>query len=280
MKKFSILLIVVLIAGALSAQENTSRFSQKPSNSPEIVLKDIQATLLTEDFEGTTFPPTDWTVNNFHSDPTCNWHREDDGTGNFVAQCLYADVNMMQERITSPAMNFSTEAGITLSFAFYTSFYWFVDPYDGADVTVEVSVDGGTTWTPIWQEEDYGTFENWTWYDVTLPLTAYEGQSSVLISFYYYGNDGAQFMLDNVVVASTTNIEENEISLNVFPNPVSDFISMTQNADVQLFNVFGQEVLSLTDVNSIDVSSLPCGTYMLRMNIGEEFYTKKIQIIR
>lgn len=280
MKKISILLILVLMAGVLSAQENTSRFSHKTGSSPELVLKDIQATLLTEDFEGTTFPPTGWTVANFHSNPTCNWHRADDGAGNFVAQCLYADANMMQERLTAPAFNFSAEAGITLSFSFYTSFYWFVDPYDGADVTVEVSSDGGTIWTIIWQEEDYGTFENWTWYNVTLPLTAYEGQSNVMIAFYYHGNDGAQFMLDNVVVASTTDIEENEIALNVFPNPVTDIITMTQNADVRLFNVLGQEILSLTDVNSIDVSNLPTGSYMLRMNIDDEFYTKKIQIIR
>lgn len=279
MKKIFILSFAMLFAMVTFAQVSTSKKADKVSSPTTEFYKDIMATLLSEDFEG-TFPPAGWSVTNFHSNPDSNWHQEDDGTGNLVAECLYSDASMMDEWLISPSLDLSAQAGVTLSFMFYTSYYWFVNPYNGANMFVKVSTDGGTNWSPEWIEEDYGTFENWTWYTVTLPLTAYEGQADVKIAFNYVGDDGAQFLLDNVIITETTNIAENESVLTIYPNPASDVVAISQNADVEIFNVYGQLIGSYQDVNTIDVTQLNSGLYIFRIRMEDKVVSKSINVVR
>ena len=189
-KLFTFLTLIVFVFASSFAQTNISKTAGEMTNSPINHLNGIKSVLLSQDFEGTTFPPANWTVVNYHAVATSNWNRgtSEDGTNNY-ANIEYTDANMMQERLITPAINLSAQSAAYLTFSFSTSYYWFVDPENGADLKVEVSTNGGTTWTTIWTEVDYGVFENWTWYDVTLPLTAYLGQSNVKVSFYYVGND-------------------------------------------------------------------------------------------
>ncbi len=77
--------------------------------------------------------------------------------------------------------------------------------------------------------------------------------------------------------------------VKVYPNPTSHQITVqmnagqNQNLELEMYNMLGQRVYdqSLTDQNGmiyqqIDVSSLSDGIYLLKVNEGNNFYSKKI----
>jgi len=56
-------------------------------------------------------------------------------------------------------------------------------------------------------------------------------------------------------------------SLAVYPNPVKDILNIDSDKPVhsiRIYNVYGTEVAHATDTNSINVSHLPAGVYMVR----------------
>ena len=56
-------------------------------------------------------------------------------------------------------------------------------------------------------------------------------------------------------------------SLAIYPNPVKDVLNIASDKpvhSVRIYNVYGTEVAHATDTNSIDVSHLPAGVYMVR----------------
>jgi hypothetical protein len=175
-----------------------ARFSEFPVNYSKIQYTSRNI-VFSEDFESGTFPPSGWTKIDFHANPTSNWH-EDTDLGNTFPQVLYNDANLMDEWLITPSLDLTSYTDLQLRFSFFTSYYWLVDPFDGADFMVKVSTDGGTNWTQIWVEEDYGVFSSYVWYDVVLPFNAYAGMSNVKIAFHWYGDDGAQTRFDDVIL--------------------------------------------------------------------------------
>ncbi len=56
-------------------------------------------------------------------------------------------------------------------------------------------------------------------------------------------------------------------SLAVYPNPVKDVLNIATDKpihSIRIYNVYGTEVARATDTNSIDLSHLPSGVYMVR----------------
>jgi hypothetical protein len=77
------------------------------------------------------------------------------------------------------------------------SYYWGVSPNDNYDMEVWISTDGGTTYsTKLWDESGEGTFSNYVFYEESISLSAYVGQSNIKIGFRYVGADGAQGNFD------------------------------------------------------------------------------------
>ena len=74
-------------------------------------------------------------------------------------------------------------------------------------------------------------------------------------------------------------IEENQISIAVYPNPATDFIHVVtcNGASVQMFNAVGQQVLS-TEETDINVSELPRGVYFVRVNLNGNIATQRLII--
>lgn len=59
-------------------------------------------------------------------------------------------------------------------------------------------------------------------------------------------------------------IEKPEVTL--YPNPVNNVLNFTENIEkVELYNVLGQKVISKTNTNSIDVSNIEKGAYIVRI---------------
>jgi len=93
-------------------------------------------------------------------------------------------------------------ATTTLTFQFNTSLNWMVTQPNG-DILVKVSTDGGTTWTQVWREEDFGTFVDWAWNTVTVDLSSYAGQG-IKVAFNLVANDNANVEIDAVNISSVS----------------------------------------------------------------------------
>ncbi|MDF1544987.1 MAG: GEVED domain-containing protein [bacterium] len=161
------------------------------------------ADLLSEGFEGGLVPPTGWTntVNNpytWESDSYAPYE------GTYYASCFYDESysGTQDEWLISPSIDLTSGGSAwTLSFFWQGSYYWSVDPNPNCDLEVYFSTDGGATWIgPVWDENGIGVFDNWVWYNTTLPLTAYLGETDFKFAFRYAGYDGAQFSIDAITI--------------------------------------------------------------------------------
>jgi hypothetical protein len=97
----------------------------------------------------------------------------------------------------------------------------------------------------------------------------FEDNTPLSISYYrlkQWDNDG-RFELSKVIQIS----QKTTTKLAVYPNPVSSVLTLETDAkgDYQIINIVGQTVLKgQTNAPSIDVSTLPIGTYFLQ--VGKE----------
>ena len=92
----------------------------------------------------------------------------------------------------------------------------------------------------------------------------------------------------HVYDSNTLSVSENEFSsnnVNVYPNPVIDFINVTSKnliTSITVFNLSGQQLFNKkpisTGTNIIDVSQFKSGLYLLKIDTETASYTKKILI--
>ena len=85
---------------------------------------------------------------------------------------------LCDELLISPSMDFSAQSNLQLDFKAYHD-----GAYGSGDATVEVSTDGGTTWSVELTLTPAASWENYS-----VNLSAYDGASNVLIGFRW--NDG------------------------------------------------------------------------------------------
>lgn len=84
---------------------------------------------------------------------------------------------------------------------------------------------------------------------------------------------------NNVKYLSVKDVAETKIV--VYPNPVLenltiDFEPNTNNATVEVFTLYGQNILTVPYSNTINVSSLPAGMYLVKIIDGAEIKTFRI----
>lgn len=80
-------------------------------------------------------------------------------------------------------------------------------------------------------------------------------------------------------------IDENTNTLVVFPNPANNFITLENaaGADITVYNITGQEVMNLTATQAnqtLNVSGLSEGLYVVRVANGNEVATCKVSVVR
>jgi len=161
--------------------------------------------LLSEDFEEGLIPPAGWKgiVNNSNYSweiGNNNFHE-----GKYSAKCLNDIQNNHQDEwIVTPILDLRGYSAIYLSFWWFLSYYWAVSPYDFYDLNVKISIDGGTNWTLIWSENSLTPFENWNWYNTSfgkhIDLSRYNDKKNISIGFQYFGKNGAQLNIDDIVI--------------------------------------------------------------------------------
>lgn len=206
------------------------------------VISYAQTTILYEDFEGGTLPQgwtqqtlaTDggWLVGN-SAQLSGQWFSIPSHTTFAASSDDLCECNKSADFLILPSFNFTSYTAVFLKVDVY---------YEGssnyapsvahlADIaTLEVSTDGGATWTAV------DSLPN-TWYqngwldDVEIDLTAYAGMNNVLVAFKYNdnsalsGNDGYGFAVDNVHLYEPVTRDMQLLSIT---NDVFDTIGMQQ----------------------------------------------------
>jgi len=167
---------------------------------------------LSENFEGETFPPTGWTIQQTNQNQTWIQHPTMLLGGDFAA-IVDRDTNMEphEEWLISPAVNLTGYDSAFLRFTVAMSYYYGVAPYDKYGISVRLSLDGGSTWEEIWTENELGVFSEMAPKNVMLNISTGINLTNVKVAFVYTGTDGARLYLDNISV--------NELAQHVFPEP-------------------------------------------------------------
>ncbi len=297
MKKLYILFFALVIgsytyaqnsnyAKAKSNKENFERVVKAPVDI--IVHKAGKGTIIDEGFEGASFPPANWTQVINNTSETWKMYDFDPYEGLQFASCAY-DANIVQqdEYLVTPSMDFSLTTAPTLNFWFNGNKYWSVNPYDNCDLFIYASTDGGTSWSSaLWSEEVDTTWGLFEWAEVTVDLSTYTGQSSVVIAFNYYGLDGAQFNVDAVLIEGTVGIEEVKIpvTFKLFPNPAKDYFNIKMNSQIEyikIYNLIGKVILEKKVENNeikLNTSDFEPGLYFLKIKTENGIVTRKVTV--
>lgn len=196
---------------------NTDGNTQNDANSSNITLSVVTGVSLpfTEGFTATTFPPTNWTLNN--GGQTVTWARATVGTapttGNSAMMDNFSsstDLTGDVDDLKTPALNLSSYTTASLTFdvahARYSSQY--ID-----SLKVLVSTDCGTTWTTVYakggstlatQADQTSAYNSpTTWRNETVNLTPYVGNNAVYVMFRNVSGYGQKLYLDNVNITGT-----------------------------------------------------------------------------
>jgi hypothetical protein len=250
--------------------------------------------LLTQNFEGATFPPTGWARTSTNA--TRQW---DFTTVNFDAagQADYtisgtksASINWIgtanTATLTSPSFSLVGTTSPTLYFKVVVGYSYMVVG-DAGDLFAEVSTNGGTTWTPLWNDDAETGFiddgdgnPNTDLYNdnivsVQRSLAAYAGQANVQIRFRYVATDADIAAIDDVIVSATT-LATNEVgtktkSVSIYPNPTKGEINIKTDKKIKSSTVVDMAGRSLikTNAEKSDLSLLPKGTYLMQVEFTD-----------
>lgn len=153
----------------------------------------------TEPFDSTTAAPEGWSVVNADG-TTGGWDFGDPGkrgnttggSGGFamVDSDHYGSGKKQDSSLISPVFDLTGNTNPQLSFdTDYKS-------YSGQSGDIDVTTDGGATWTNVWNRTTTLTGPA----HVEVPLTAYAGKSGVQLRFHFTATWGYWWALDNVFV--------------------------------------------------------------------------------
>jgi len=126
------------------------------------------------------------------------------------------------------------------------------------------------------------------WNSYNIPLSSFTGVVlSNIIQFKLDGGTGKSFYMDNLYFFDDTNTGlssfENSKSINCFPNPFTNQLTVTANSEmneVVVRNLLGQTVISVKVnglVKSIDLSTIVSGNYFVTVKLANgQLSTQKV----
>jgi hypothetical protein len=123
------------------------------------------------------------------------------------------------------------------------------------------------------------------WQYISLPNFAVDSVTFKLLSSdvgAFGMNTPDFFCMDNVGSSPLSIKSENEVSFNIYPNPTSDIINLNNinnltNYSVKLYDIYGKLIINdLRNVNSIDISNLSKGQYLLNITSEDKIQSEII----
>lgn len=189
-------------------------------------------TLLSEDFNGATFPPSNWTrsatlstnpwgpsnvLSTFPSSGNAAITTYSIG-GTKSAAIDYASASNVAN-LVSPAFSLAGTTSPLLKFKVIVGWSYMIGLNKG-NLLAQISTDGGTVWNTLWTEDTEPGFTddndgnpNTDFYNVVSvqkDLSAYIGQANVKIRFQYSATDADAVSIDDVEVLGSATLGTHE----------------------------------------------------------------------
>ena len=172
-------------------------------------------------------------------------------------------------------------ATATLDKSFNHKFSNHANQAPGETSAIEFSTFNGSN--PSLPDPNPGT---WISYDIPLSSFTIAGGGSLArdaIGQYLISSNLGIVYIDNIYLyrAATASVEDNLFNVSLYPNPASNRLNISaantiQNAEI--YNVLGKKVMNVTinkTSESIDISNLASGVYMIKYNIENSIGTAK-----
>ncbi len=257
-----------------------------------------------QDFESSTFPPTDWSVYNPNNDVIL-WQKNNSygGFGTSVGSASIdntaygANPNKKKDAFITDSYDFSTITYPELKFDVAYAQY---SPTRSDSLNVYYSFDCGSNWTKIWNQKgsDLATAPDQTtlftpnasqWKTVSVPVLSLMGQNKVSFKFENVTGWGNAMYIDNINLHSNPSLSVNEIQkvdVKVFPNPAGSLVAVRLPSahpfkQLQLINSIGEVVYetNITDNATIfAVNNFPNGLYLLHLKGEKNSQSEKLLI--
>ncbi|MDR2235980.1 MAG: T9SS type A sorting domain-containing protein [Chryseobacterium sp.] len=121
-----------------------------------------------------------------------------------------------------------------------------------------------------------------TWNEYTFNLDAYAGQP-VYIAIQCVSDDQFALFIDDFKVTTTGTLSTSEIatkvsSISIYPNPVSDVLTIKSKEkinNIEIFDISGRKMNVNLNNNKIDVQHLSSGSYIINFETSEGRITEK-----
>ncbi|MGC9330476.1 MAG: choice-of-anchor J domain-containing protein [Bacteroidales bacterium] len=123
------------------------------------------------------------------------------------------------------------------------------------------------------------------WTEINYDLSSYVGDQ-VYIAVRCVSDDAFIFMVDDIVIDVGVNVSDAEVEeISIYPNPANNVVTVAnaENADISIVNMLGQKVVSQTATSSretVNISDLSNGTYIIRIEDGNEVITQKLNVVK
>lgn len=120
----------------------------------------------------------------------------------------------------------------------------------------------------------------WTQFTYTIPASA------KYVAIQCVSNDAFIFCVDDVQYTGTVAVEETVVETSVFPNPASDFVTLStiENINkIEVFNLVGQLVYTSTPDNNkvmVNVNNFPNGVYVARIHTATGVSNQKFNVVK
>lgn len=190
------------------------------------------------------------------------------------------------------ALGFATNIPITLTESKMTVRVWSptantpirLKIEDANDPTHTCETETNTTVTAGWETVEFDFANQATGTESLSVGLGYGWVYNKASIFFNFGTEGADevYYFDDVkMYEETTGFDElNKIDFQVYPNPATDYLYISNTADlkrIDIYSVTGQKIKTIEAIDSkIQVSELPQGVYIVtaESNSGEIFSTK------
>ena len=200
---------------SVTVTDNTYTLTMDQSYFVAATFTEIAATDQTQfenDFESDTFPGHGWTVQGTDANKDYTWlqgvYYNWKNLGNTTNHAYIKGDwkgGKQNEWLISPAVDLSGSKTRTLTFDYCYGVGGI--RYKDNTVTVEISADGGSTWTSLW--DMYSTYHSTTGYaldgSATIEIPVEYASKNIQIAFHYVGNteDAGPVAIDNVKLITT-----------------------------------------------------------------------------
>ncbi len=238
------------------------------------------------DFQGATFPPTNWDLGNLGTNgwrvATTGFNSTRSAMNNFYA---YDSGNTTMMAAKVDLSNLTSTTALTFDHA-YTHYVSGADLFFDS-LRIEVTTDCGATWNTVFHDgyEGLGTAPPVAssfvptaaqWRANSVDLSAFNGNSEVFVRFVGETGYGNNLYIDNVNISTVSGVKPLELSaFSLSPNPSNGIsevrfeLPTAQNMQLMVYNALGSLVQSrdlgfLTSGQhnvSVDAARLNAGSY-------------------